>query len=102
MVPFSASSNPEVQQVAVPESSTNAAPAPSMLSRTSHSSATVAARKLAAEAQHARRLAELAAEEAEVQVKRLQLEKQAAEIELQAEMAAIEAEAGSSQSRVTD
>lgn len=70
----------------------------SVASRTSRLSATVTARKLAVEAQHARNLArmELAAQEEEMKsqlaAKKYELEKNAMELEHQAELAAIEAE----------
>ncbi|KAL4707027.1 hypothetical protein ACJJTC_000454 [Scirpophaga incertulas] len=60
----------------------------SISSRTSRSSAMITARKLAAEAQHARHVARL---EMELTTRKFELERNTAELEHQAEIAAIEA-----------
>ncbi|KAL4719155.1 hypothetical protein ACJJTC_013681 [Scirpophaga incertulas] len=103
-IPTSSTEPMEQAHVQVPHSISNLK-TQSIASHASRSSATVVARKLAAEVQHTRHLAQLEISELEaklqLQTKRLKLERKVAEVEHQAELAAIEADNSSRCSRTS-
>ncbi|KAL4711354.1 hypothetical protein ACJJTC_019195 [Scirpophaga incertulas] len=103
-IPTSSTEPMEQAHVQVPHSISNLK-TQSIASHASRSSATVVARKLAAEVQHTRHLAQLEISELEaklqLQTKRLKLERKVAEVEHQAEIAAIEADNSSRCSRTS-